>query len=351
MDKVKVSRTIATRSILASLVIALIVFILLVLFAPDAVPFSSNNYGWNGIQQVSSHYTITPVNSLAGLQPDHSVLLLLQPTVNYSQGDASSVEQFVRGGGVVLVAGSSGTVNGLLQSIGTGVQVESQYAINDPVYNWRSSEFPTVLVLPDIAGQFGFLMGVTGVALDNPSPLKVEAGSQVQVLAISSPLSREVNRPGGSPLTPLLGGPAPVATGSFPTAVAEKIGNGSLVIVGDSQFFTNSVWTLADNQVLARNLMANSTVYLDTSHWQPNTGEGVKAAFGSTYASFSGFPLRYILVAAFVGAAIVILPGFTELRSEARKEPNRLVPAQRTFNKETIERVRKDREKYGIQPE
>jgi hypothetical protein len=347
----KVSGALAARSILASLVIALIVFILLVLLAPDAIPFSSNNYGWNGIQQVSSHYTITPVSSLSGLQTEHSVLLLLQPTVNYSQGDASAVEQFARGGGVVLAAGNSGVVNGLLQSIGAGVSVESQYAINDPTYNWRSGEFPTVLVYPGTAQQFGFLAGVNGIALDAPSPLKVEAGSQVQVLAISSSVSDEVNRSGGSPLTGILGGPAPVATGSFPAVVAERIGNGSLVIVGDSQLFTNSVWTLADNQVLARNLMANSTVYLDTSHWQANTGENVKAAFGSAYALFSGVPLRYALVALFVGAAIIILPSFTEMRGEAEREPKTRVPTQRTFNKDLIERVRKDREKYGIQPE
>ena len=347
----KVSRALAARSILASLVIALIIFILLVLFAPDASPFSSNNYGWNGIQQVSSHYAITPVSSLAGLQPEHSVLLLMQPTVNYTQGDASAVERFAQGGGVVLVADSSGGVNGLLQAIGAGVRVESQYAINDPTYNWGSEGFPTVLVLPNAVQQFGFLAGVNGIALDTPSPLKVEAGSDAQVLAISSPVSSEVNRSGTSLLTSLLGGPAPVATGSFPTIVAEKIGNGSLVVIGDSQFLTNSVWTLADNRVLARNLMTNSTVYLDTSHWQPNTGQGVKAALGSAYALFSGVPLRYLLAAMFVGAAIVILPGFTALRGEVKREPKTRVLTQRTFNKELIERVRKDREKHGVQPE
>jgi uncharacterized protein DUF4350 len=351
MESLKISGFLVARSILASLVVALIIFILLVLLAPDAVPFSSNNYGWNGIEQVSAHYTITPVSSLVGLQPERSVLLMLQPTVNYSQGDASAVKQFARGGGVVLVAGSSSLVNRLLQSIGAGVLVQSQFAINDPAFNWRSSDFPTVLVLPNTAQQFRFLTGVNGIALDSPSPLKVEAGSKVQVLAISSPLSHEGSRANESPLIGLLGGSPPVATGSFPTVVAERIGNGSLLIIGDSQFLTNSVWTLADNQVLARNLMANSSVYLDTSHWQPNTGEGVKAALGSAYALFSGVPLRYMLVALFVGASIVILPSFTELRGEGKVESRRLMPAQRTFNKEVIERVRKDREKYGVQSE
>jgi len=346
----KMYRALAVRSILASGVVAAIVFILLVLFAPDAVPFSSNNYGWNGIQQISSHYHIAPVSSLVGLQPKHSVLLLLQPTLNYSQADASVVEQFVRGGGVVLVASSSDEANGLLQAIGTGVRVESQYAINDPTYNWKSSVLPTVLVLPGAAQEFGFLGGVNGIALNAPSPLLVQPGSPTKVVAISSPASREVNRSTTS-LQGLLGGSTPVTIGSLPTVVAERIGNGSLIIAGDSQLFTNSVWTLADNQALARDLMANSTVYLDTSHWQPNTGEGVKAMLGSAYAVFSGIPLRYALVALFVGALIIIVPSFIELRTETKTEPRGIVSGQRIFNKEVIDRVRKDREKYGVQSE
>jgi Domain of unknown function (DUF4350) len=347
----RVSRGVALRSVLASLVVGTIAFILLVEFAPNSLPFSTDNYGWNGLQQVASHYVITPVSSLGGLQPQHSVLLLLQPTVNYSQSDAKAVEQFAQGGGIVLVGSSSGAADSLLGGIGSGVRVEGQYAINDQVYNWKSSSLPTILVLPGAGQQFSYLGKVNGIALNSPSPLIVEPDSQAQVVAISSPLSSEVNRNTGPSLGGLIGGPIQVSAGSFPEVVVDRIGSGGIVIVGDSLLFTNSAWTLADNQVLARNLMANSTVYLDTSHWQPNTGEGIKAVLGSTYAMFSGAPLRYLLVLAFAGASIVILPSLAELRGEDKSEQSRRFPKRTILNKEALERIRRDREKYGVQPE
>jgi uncharacterized membrane protein len=347
----KVSRGVALRSVLASLVIATIAFILLVEFAPDSLPFSTNNYGWNGMQQVVSHYSITPVSSLGGLQPQHSVLLFLQPTINFSQGDAIAVEQFAQGGGVVLIASSSGAANGLLRAVGVGVVVESQYAVNDPAYNWKGSAFPTILVFPGAGDQFSYFRGVSGIALDSPSPLVVEPGSHAQAIAMSSPSSAEVNRAVGPSLGGLIGGPTQVATGSFPEVVADRIGSGSIIIVGGSLLFANSVWTLADNQILAGNLMANSTVYLDTSHWQPNTGEGIKAALGSAYSTFSGVPLRYLIVLAFVGASVVILPSLAELRSEGRERPSRALPRRTNLSNEALERIRRDRERYGVQPE
>jgi hypothetical protein len=133
--------------------------------------------------------------------------------------------------------------------------------------------------------------------------------------------------------------------------VGEKIGNGSLVVFGDSQLFTNSVLTHADNRVLAANLMNDSTVYLDTTHWQPNTDESIRAVFGSTYGLFSGVPFRYVLVAVFVAAAIFILSGFIELRRESGEKPMELLTTHRTFNKEALERVEKDKERHGIRPE
>jgi Domain of unknown function (DUF4350) len=346
----RVSRGVALRSVLASLVVGTIAFIVLVEFAPDSLPFSTDNYGWNGMQQVASQYDITPVSSLGGLQPQHSVLLLLQPTINYSQSDARAVEHFAKGGGIVIIGSSSSAADSLLGAMGSGVRVEGQYAINDQVYNWKSSSLPTILVLPGAGQQFSYFGRVNGIALNSPSPLVVEPGSQAQVVAISSPLSNEVSRNTGPSLGGQIGGPNQISAGSFPEVVVDRIGNGSIVIVGDSLLFANSVWTLAYNQVLARNLMANSTVYLDTSHWQTNTGEGIKAALASAYATSSGAPLRYLLVLAFVGVSMVILPNLSELRGEGKAVSSRPFPKRSTLNKEALERIRKDREKYGVQP-
>jgi hypothetical protein len=133
--------------------------------------------------------------------------------------------------------------------------------------------------------------------------------------------------------------------------VAEKIGDGSIIVIGDSQLFTNSVWALADNRILAANLMTNSTVYLDTSHWQPNTDQGVRAALDIVSSWFSSYPLRYVTVIVFVAAAIFIVTGFSELNGKEEGEPKKSLITHITFNKEAIERVEKERRKHGVKPD
>src|ERR1700726_299034 len=54
---------ILSRSIVGSLVLSFLLFLLLIAYAPDSVAFSPNNYGWNGLQDVYSAYGMHPVNS------------------------------------------------------------------------------------------------------------------------------------------------------------------------------------------------------------------------------------------------------------------------------------------------
>jgi len=117
-----VGRSNSARGMLAAVVLAVIAFVLLVQYAPDSVAFSPNNYGWNGLQEVSSAYNVNFTTSLSSL-PAKSVLAILQPSVNFSSADASSVRSFLIGGGTVLVADKSGVANSLLQGIGSGIVI------------------------------------------------------------------------------------------------------------------------------------------------------------------------------------------------------------------------------------
>ena len=292
----------AVKGIVAALVLAVLTFTVLVQYAPDSVALSPNNYGWNGLQGVASAYNLNFTTTLTGLPAD-GVLVILQPSVNYSSADANSVRSFLLGGGTVLVADKSGVANALLRGIGSSISIEEHSSIGDPVYNWKGESLPTALVLPGTAADDQLVSNVTGLALNEPSPLTLGGPGAVQV-AVTSQFSET---PAGS-------------KGPFVVMAAERIGSGTLVVVGDPQFLLNSEWTSADNRVLIGNLFANGNVFIDASHWMasPLTSSTaqMKAELRQTYAAISSVPMRYVFALVVVGLAVVQVPD-ARTRNEA----------------------------------
>ena len=302
----------SARGILAAVLLAVLAFVLLVQYAPDSMAFSPNNYGWNGLQGVSSAYNVNFTTLLSSL-PAKGVLAILQPSVNFSSTDASSVKSFLMGGGTVLVADKSGVANSLLQGIGSGIVIQSQYSISDPVYNWKAKTVPTALVLPDVVAHASYLANVSGIALNQPSPLALTNTAASQV-AITSQFSETQY---GS-------------KGPFVVMASERIGAGTLIVVGDSQFLLNSEWTIANNKILIGNLFARTSVFIDASHWTSSplasSTAQMKAELGQIYATISTVPLRYVFVLIVVGVALVLVPQTEDKESKTVLETPLISP-------------------------
>ncbi len=334
-------------SLLASVIAGILIFLLLIGAAPDAVPFSPNNYGWNGIQQVASSFPITFVDSpaLAKVSPQNrTVLLILQPILAFDNNDAEAILSFAEHGGILVVSDSSGVSNLLLHRLGLGVSIEQNLTIRDDTYNWKASSFPIALTSPGSISPSLF-SGTRGIALDNPSPLLVNPGSGASVVAFTSPVSVALEWSNGHT-------GAQVARGPFPVVVEESVGSGSVVVISDSYFLTNGVWKYANNEVLIRHMLSNSTVYLDTSHWPPNTIASIRADLGAAYALLSAFPLRYLLTLALVGVGLSLIPIFSapaiaspRVGKSSRKQGSAL--DETGYDAEILRRIRKDRERYG----
>ncbi len=323
-------------SIFGSFIIAILLFVFLISYAPDGTPFSVNNPGWNGLQAVSNKYSIHETGSLANVPiSSNSVLLIVAPSSSFTTADALIAKQFVQQGGTLVIADSYGLTNSLMSDMGLGIQIQKTVVL-DSTYNWQSQDFPVALVNIGISKSYAFLANVGGVALTKPRTLSITS-SQAVVVATSSTQAIEINA------TSTL-----KARGTFPLMAVEKVGSGLVVVVGDSSLFTNSVWTNANDGILINNLMGNSQVYLDTSHWPANTVASLKADFATIYSQISSVPFRYFFSLVFVGIAVILIPMFTELTSA--KEGISESPSS-TFNKETLDRTRRDREKYGVQPE
>ena len=335
----KVSTGNAVRATAASAVLAALLFVVLVEYAPDSVALSPNNYGWNGLQGVSSQYKVNFTTSLSTL-PAGSVLVVMQPSLNYSAGDVREVRAFLSGGGTLLVADKSGFANSLLSGLGSHIVVQGGLAVEDATYNWKARSVPTALVVPGASSRFKGAVNVTGLALNLPSPLRLKGGGAVAI-ADSSQLSFAVNRSELASGGPSGAGPAELSAGPFVVAASEKFGNGTVFVLGDPQFLLNSEWKTADNAALIGNLFSGGKVFIDASHWLSSplgsTTAQVKAGLGQIYGALSGVPARYALVAVFVAVAIALTP----TKEEKKPRPAQGPPAGVS---RVLERIRKDRE-------
>jgi hypothetical protein len=291
-----VGRRNSARALAAGALFAILAFLVLVQYAPDAVAFSPNNYGWDGIEGVASTYNVNFTTSLSALPPN-SVLVVIQPSINYSSSDAKSIRAFVEGGGTLFVADKSGVANSLLAQVGSAISIQPNESISDRTYNWKSPSFPTALVLPAAQSQLGFLSKVRGIALSQPAPL-LTSGAKAFDLAITSQFSTSLSASSGA-----------TARGPFIVMAGQKLGNGTIVVVGDSQFLLNSEWTIADNKALIGNLFTNSTVLIDASHWGLSSIARLKADLRNVYSFLGASPVRYIVTLCLVGAALLIAPG------------------------------------------
>jgi hypothetical protein len=327
----------------AALVLGIILFVMLVAYAPDAVPYSPNNYGWNGIESVSAHYAFHPISSNYGALSKNksSVLLVVAPVSNFTSAQANLTLSFVKGGGTLVIADSYGFSNSLLAQMGTGIQIHAGIGIYDDLYNWKAPSLPTALTTTAASIQYSAqVVHVKGIALNAPSPIQFSATKAV-ALAVTSPYSFESLRNDSNPSA------SAFARGPFTVGVIEKLGNGTIVVIGDSQFFTNPMVAVADNGVLNSNLFSNSTVYLDTAHWPPNTSAAIKAGISATYSLMSEPGLRYILTLVFIGAIFGVMPAFAIFaRSEGQVKTVR--EDSRMYEPKYLQQIRKDRERFGI---
>jgi hypothetical protein len=344
------------RLVIASFVLGFILFVLLISYAPDAVPFSPNNYGWNGLHQLSSQYSIHPISSIddatasANLNTS-AVLLIIGPVSGFTPSEAASALRFVNDGGTLVIADSDGVSNSLLAMMGASMRIQGNYAIYDSLYNWKGPSLPTAVITPQASTNFPLIVDrIRGVALNEPSPIVFVQGngSSPIAIAITSPNAIEVPRSsaGNSLAFPLEATiPDKIASGPFTVAAGEKLGSGTLILIGDSETFTNSMLGIANNGVFASNLLLNSTTFLDTSHWPPNTSASLKAEFSSLYSSIAGSGLRYLFALGLIAASFLMLPMSSAFRASGEQTSKGHALPEREYDPKILEQIKKDREK------
>jgi hypothetical protein len=233
--------------------------------------FSTYNTAWNGASDAkalasSDGYTTSSVLALSEIGTSgHGVLFMLNPnsSVGFSASDASTLQSFVRNGGVLVLANNFGNGNAVLS--GLGVLGEARFngsLLEDNVSKGVNAALP---LITDVTAS-GLTGGVHELYFNYGTALDV-SGTNVTVLARSAPTSYLL-APGGGNAT------VNATTGAHPVLATLDYGNGRIVLLSDPSVFSNDMLGQADNQQLLTSMFANLTggntavpIMFDESHF------------------------------------------------------------------------------------
>jgi len=272
---------VAKRLYVIAVVIAVSALILsLSMVAPvlsTATDFSIYNTGWNGTSSlaISAYHSgkLTPTFGLSStgsdmevthtpltsfnLDPLKSALIVIGPTLDFSDAEGQIVGDFVRGGGKLFLADDFGTGNSLLQGMNATSRF-SGYLLMDLAFD-KQPQFPLCF---DLNSKSNITGRISTLLFNFPS--SIVTGSGTQTLARSSVASfLDTN---GNHLRDWT-----ETFDSYPLIALESMGNGSILLVSDPSLLINGMLNQSDNQIFANNTMAflsqgREGIFFDESH-------------------------------------------------------------------------------------
>jgi len=238
--------------------------------------FSIFNSGWNGTShlavsvyqagklapsfRVTSTGTDLTIEQVAldrlDLKPTTDALIIVGPTKDFTSTEGAIVGDFVRAGGMLLLADDFGSANTLLE----GMNATSRFS-GDLVMDLAFEKQPEFSVCFDLVAD-PLTNNVSTILLNYPSSLMLAPTSEV--LARSSIASwLDTNgdrlREWGEP------------KGPFPLLAREHLGSGNIVLLSDPSVLINGMSGQLNNSAFGANLMDyvcmdRSAVYFDESH-------------------------------------------------------------------------------------
>jgi hypothetical protein len=246
--------------VLAVLAVSVLVGLLAALSTSSAA-FSAYNSDWEGTSELRSTAdlagaTVTVVHdteSYRDVSPEGTVAFVLAPESSYGPQDLARVREFVRRGGLLVVAGDYGPeTNQLLRGLGATARLDGR-PLYDLQSNYRTGGMP---VAPEVANR-SHVAGVESLTLNYGTAVRP---NDATVLVNTSEYAYlDANRNGALDGDEGLG-PRPVVT-------VERAGAGRIVTVGDPSVFINAMIDRTDNRQFVRALASGrDRLLLDYSH-------------------------------------------------------------------------------------
>ena len=255
-----------TERRVALLVVGLAIVVLMVLVgtltATDAPldPYNHGDAGTSRLVDASRAGVVLSYTSVDGGATPETVIVV-GGGGDVTTADVAALARHLDSGGRVVILTEDERSNQLLAAL----DVETRIAAGYLLATEQESASPTQFVVADGGDD---LLGFTSVQFNAAKPLGVtdsSDGTTRRVLAWSPPAGRDLSGDGQ------LGAAEP--RGSYPVAVAEPVGAGEVIVVGDASLLTNGQWQVEGNRQLARTLTEDGAmlVYPQTTGFPPVT--------------------------------------------------------------------------------
>jgi hypothetical protein len=297
------------RSISSLLLVALAVAVVAAMIfalSTSSASYDPYNSEWDGTTEVRTMAETTGVQvelardsaTYSSVPPGETVAFVLSPDSPYRSQELTRTTDFVRRGGTLVVADDYGPhANELLRQLGASARLDG-WPVRDVRSNHRSAAMPVVTPV----GDHPFVDGVESVTLNHGTV--VEPGEAIPLLKTSEHAYVDADRNGE------LG---PNETLEVHTvATIERVGEGRVVVVGDSSVFINAMVERPGNEAFFRAFLSgHSTIVLDHSHT-----EDLSPAVVAVFALRESATLQFGLGMLAIGALVIWShhPGFVRSR-------------------------------------
>ncbi len=222
----------------AGLALALVVItsLLTIWFYPSIKDFMRTNTFWNGLSEFSGDLDVVWTESLseATAEPENTILIEI-PYSQYGENSLGRIEDFVHGGGVLILADDYGYGNDVTERLGLTARFSGKPLL-DPLFCYRNQWLPRVT---DFSTELSEA-GIETVVLNHATAL-LSVDSE-QVLAWSSESGfLDFDEDG----TDDVGEPK----GLLPIAAVLSVGNGTAILLSDPSIMINSMMDRDDNRM------------------------------------------------------------------------------------------------------
>lgn len=309
-------------SIIIGLVAAIISIAAITSVYPIADDLLVENPYWNGLSElykISDPVKVRDYVEIDNLvNPGETSFFIIGPYSEFTIDEAEILQRYISSGGSVILADDFGTGNQLLEILGVEPRFMSS-VLRDSVFKEKNRNLPLAS---------SKLPGVDTIVLNYPTA--ITDANVDDVIAWSSPLSYLQESDDST-----------ISASSYPVMVELSIGEGELVLMGDSSPWINSMLDKGDNKRLLSSL-SRGVVLIDETHSTFSILRQLKIVLQTFGSLLDVYEFRYGLV------VLVIIVGFrlNVALSEAPLDPvEELSKKYPEYNRDLLEKLEEERRK------
>jgi hypothetical protein len=246
-----------SRILPAVVAVILIISLVCIWFYPSVQDLATANNMWNGIKKMTGELQAETITSLDDL-PDapQNTALIVVPNKDYSDEEMVRLQQFVEGGGRLVLMDDYGYGNRILAHMGVAITFAAQPLL-DPLFCYQNQQMPRSTDFSSWIQE----RGISVITLDRATALNNVDASEA--IAWSSPSSfLDLDNDGSWQESE--------PKGPFTVAAEFRLGRGTVDVVASPGMMINSLYQKDDNLLFLKHLTGyeagTETILVDGSH-------------------------------------------------------------------------------------